>query len=675
MRPPRGTPRGRRRDRWRAAAAPLALAALALLLAAVAGLATLGATARVASADGNLGSTAGPSSGAATPQAIRVTAADARTDTVELSVIGAPATTPAADVKVSTEGTGLTVTGVTPASAAGRRLELVVVVDTDARGVANGVLESIKAQLATELAQLPATASVAVISAGDRALVEVPRTPDLATAAGAVTGLQATSGSALYQALERAGGQFTTDAGVIRSLLVISTGVDRGSKATADAAAVPLLSAGVQVVSLRYNGGDSAVAALAGRSNGLDREVSAPAGIGPAVTTAVQTAADRLLVSFTGKATSGTRSNVHVEVGGASTDLSYPAGTLADTAVQLRVQPSTAPSGFAFFRSSVGLYLSLVLAFVGIAAGVWALASIMAGGESSLEGVLSRYADNRGEVAEGDVEEMIVQSALLKRAINFGEAFAEKQGFLVRVEDMLERADLPVRAGEAMFFLAAAVAFGGVFGLLITRSFLAGLVLALLSAGICFFVVKFKGRRRFKQFESLLPDTLQLLAGTLRAGYSLPQGMEVVSREIADPMGQELRRAMTEARLGRELEECLSGVAERMDSADFAWAVLAIGIQREVGGNLNELLTSVADTMIARDRLRREVGALTAEGRMSAGILSFLPPGLGLIMWIMNPGYISLLFTSLIGNVFLGLGTVSALVGLAWMKKVITIDV
>jgi tight adherence protein B len=172
-----------------------------------------------------------------------------------------------------------------------------------------------------------------------------------------------------------------------------------------------------------------------------------------------------------------------------------------------------------------------------------------------------------------------------------------------------------------------------------------------------------------------VPDTLQLLSGTLRAGYSLPQGMEVVSREIADPMGVELRRAMTEARLGRELEECLGNVAERMGSPDFAWAVMAIGIQREVGGNLNELLTSVADTMIARDRLRREVSALTAEGRMSAGILSFLPPGLGLVMWIMNPGYISVLFTELIGNIFLGLGTVSALVGLAWMKKVITIDV
>jgi tight adherence protein B len=102
---------------------------------------------------------------------------------------------------------------------------------------------------------------------------------------------------------------------------------------------------------------------------------------------------------------------------------------------------------------------------------------------------------------------------------------------------------------------------------------------------------------------------------------------------------------------------------------------MAISIQREVGGNLNELLTSVADTMIARERLKREISALTAEGRMSAGVLSFLPPGLGVVMWVMNPAYVGLLFSEFIGNVLLGLGLVSAFIGLAWMKKVITVDV
>ena len=91
-------------------------------------------------------------------------------------------------------------------------------------------------------------------------------------------------------------------------------------------------------------------------------------------------------------------------------------------------------------------------------------------------------------------------------------------------------------------------------------------------------------------------------------------------------MGQELRRVVTEARLGRPLEEALDGVAERMDSPDFSWTVMAIRIQREVGGNLSELLLTVADTMTQRERLRRDVAALTAEGRISAIVLG-LPAG------------------------------------------------
>jgi tight adherence protein B len=101
---------------------------------------------------------------------------------------------------------------------------------------------------------------------------------------------------------------------------------------------------------------------------------------------------------------------------------------------------------------------------------------------------------------------------------------------------------------------------------------------------------------------------------------------------------------------------------------------MAIGIQREVGGNLNELLMTVAETMVQRERLKREVAALTAEGRVSALILSLLPPGLGFVLWVMNPDYVGVLFSRTIGMVLLGLAVVSALIGLLWMKKVITID-
>ena len=188
-------------------------------------------------------------------------------------------------------------------------------------------------------------------------------------------------------------------------------------------------------------------------------------------------------------------------------------------------------------------------------------------------------------------------------------------------------------------------------------------------------IVSYLANRRRKIFLSQLPDTLQLLSGTLRAGYSLMQGVEAVSQEVEDPMGQELRRVVTESRLGRPLEESLDGTAERMDSADFSWAVMAIRIQREVGGNLSELLLTVADTMTQRERLRRDVAALTAEGRMSAIVLGLLPVGLGLAMYVINREYTSKLLTDTLGNILLGGAVVMMIIGFVWMKKIIDIEI
>jgi len=202
-----------------------------------------------------------------------------------------------------------------------------------------------------------------------------------------------------------------------------------------------------------------------------------------------------------------------------------------------------------------------------------------------------------------------------------------------------------------------------------------GLILGGFAAIIPMATVSFLGGRRRKKFLGQLPDTLQLLSGTLRAGYSLMQGVEAVSQEVEDPMGHELRRVVTESRLGRPLEESLEGVAERMDSADFSWAVMAIRIQREVGGNLSELLLTVADTMTQRERLRRDVRALTAEGRVSAIVLALLPLGLGLAMFVINPAYTNKLIDTTLGNILLGSSIVMMIIGFLWMKKIIDIEI
>jgi tight adherence protein B len=168
---------------------------------------------------------------------------------------------------------------------------------------------------------------------------------------------------------------------------------------------------------------------------------------------------------------------------------------------------------------------------------------------------------------------------------------------------------------------------------------------------------------------------LNLLSSTLKAGYSLMQGIEAVSREVGDPIGKELRRIVVESRLGRPLEESMHESAERMQSDDFKWAVMAIGIQREVGGNLSELLLTVADTMVQRERLRRDVQSLTAEGRISALVLIVLPPGVGAAMYALNKDYIMTLFREPTGHILLGVAGVMMVGGWFWMKKMIKVEV
>ncbi len=153
------------------------------------------------------------------------------------------------------------------------------------------------------------------------------------------------------------------------------------------------------------------------------------------------------------------------------------------------------------------------------------------------------------------------------------------------------------------------------------------------------------------------------------------QGVEAVSQEVSEPVGRELRRVVTEARLGRPLEESLDGVAARMASGDFEWAVMAVRIQREVGGNLAELLVTVAETMTERERLRRDVAALTAEGKISAIVLGALPVLIGLFIWGANPGYLDPLFDKFFGKAMLFGSVALAVAGFAWMSKIIDIEI
>jgi Flp pilus assembly protein TadB len=187
--------------------------------------------------------------------------------------------------------------------------------------------------------------------------------------------------------------------------------------------------------------------------------------------------------------------------------------------------------------------------------------------------------------------------------------------------------------------------------------------------------LSFRIRRRRAAFSHQLPDALQLIASALQSGFSLPQALDAVVREGAQPCAGELSRAIAEARIGGDLEDCLDMVANRMDSGDLRWTALAIRIQRSVGGNLAEILTTIAGTIRERAFLRRQVHALSAEGRLSSYILIALPVLVGAWLFLTSPQYMRPLYTTGLGEFMLAAAVVLLVVGTLWMRHQIKLEV
>ncbi|MFN8148035.1 MAG: type II secretion system F family protein [Candidatus Nanopelagicales bacterium] len=260
---------------------------------------------------------------------------------------------------------------------------------------------------------------------------------------------------------------------------------------------------------------------------------------------------------------------------------------------------------------------------------------------------------------------------------------AEFAGRVVQTRDLdgglalrLDAAGVPLRPGEWMLIHVGIAILGGLVFLLLSGfglfATLLGLALGIIGPWL---YLSYKEGKRKSRFNEQLPDTLQLLAGSLAAGYSLPQAVDTVVRESEGPMAVELNRALVEARLGVPIEDALETVAIRMDSMDFKWVVMALRIQREVGGNLAEVLTNVAATMRERERLRRQVDVLSAEGRLSAIILGALPLLFVGYLVLVRPEYIGLLVTTPLGILLIVVGVVLLIIGAFWLRKVVKVEV
>ena len=187
--------------------------------------------------------------------------------------------------------------------------------------------------------------------------------------------------------------------------------------------------------------------------------------------------------------------------------------------------------------------------------------------------------------------------------------------------------------------------------------------------------LRFKAKRRRKAFAKQLDQTLRIIASALRAGQSLPIAMASVAADMDVPMSQELGRVVNENRVGRDLVEALLETAHRMQSEDLRWFAEAVAVQRDTGGNLNDIIDVVAVTIRDRAEIREKVNAYASEGKASAWVLMLLPVGLATVYSLMSPGYLDPLFSTLIGGVLVVVSVVLYVVAFFWMRAVINIKV
>lgn len=255
------------------------------------------------------------------------------------------------------------------------------------------------------------------------------------------------------------------------------------------------------------------------------------------------------------------------------------------------------------------------------------------------------------------------------RTVSAVEEALERHGKRDALATALVVADISMDPAEFVALVAAVAIVAGLVGLL-----LAGPIVGLLIAFAICFVVRFHVRRiktkRQSAFADQLPDVLQLVTTALRSGFGITQAIESVAEEAEEPARSEFAHVLVESRLGRSLSDSMRALAQRMESKDLDWVVSAIDINRETGGNLSEILSTVSGTIRERGTMARHVRTLTAEGRMSARILTGLPFAMALWQWRVNPDHFALLThgAGLVALVFAG---VLMLVGSAWVRKVV----
>ena len=502
------------------------------------------------------------------------------------------------------------------------RFDVVAVLDTSSRTY--GVnLEVQKRALTKYVRSLPPTIRVAIVSVGKFPTVIRDLTNARDATVIAATDLMAEGDAALLDGLTLAADQFETVAESKKEIVMFTDGNDQSSSSTIDMVRTRLLNDDIRLDAITFSSPEENRAAI-----------------------------DLLTSSTGGQAIAATDLKGVVELSTRVSEWARPA------AIELPRRSSPATK---IFSSAILRYGLMGLVFIAV---LLAMLSLTAPGPEKVNLTGEKAVKKSGSTPVSGLAERMSQVA--DKAI-------AKGGRTKGINASLERAGINLRPGEFVILsFAVGVTFGAVavlkFGLIIG----AGLGFIMMFAGSKLFLMQ-KIKKRANAFGEQLSDTLQLLSSSLRAGQSMMQALDSVSKEGDPPASEEFRRVIVEARLGRDVVDAMKAMADRVRSEDFGWVVPAIEINREVGGDLAEVLDTVAKTIRDRADLRRQVKTLSAEGKFSAYVLLSLPVAITLIIRASNPTYIAALGHGK-GLYLAGGAVLLMLVGAFWLMKICKIE-
>jgi tight adherence protein B len=315
-------------------------------------------------------------------------------------------------------------------------------------------------------------------------------------------------------------------------------------------------------------------------------------------------------------------------------------------------------------RSSAGLALAIVIGLLVL--GV-VLLMVRIPRETVLARRLDRYTTGERMVVVERERGLSLRNLLVLR----GERSFGGSAYFKHVARLLERADMPMRAAEFVAIQAGLTVILLLIGFVVGLGILFPLVLAVVGFMLPQVFVRRKANARRKRFEDQLGDTLTAVASSLRAGQSFQQAMSTISLDGPEPIAKEFQRVETETRLGRPADEALQSMADRLGSKNFEFVVLAVNIQRQVGGSLSEILDMVADTVRGRVQFARKVRALTAMGRASAYVLVGMPFGLALMIFLIDRSYLRPLWAESAGHIMVIVGLISMTFGGIVTRKIV----